>query len=61
DDEPGVTYQDLTNMAAVTIRHREDGKIQMVTFDSTFIITLADNSALLGIYIFSYARLRFIH
>lgn len=40
DDDPGTTYHDLTQMAAVTIRHGSDGKIQMV---STFIITYMSN------------------
>lgn len=30
DDDPGTTYHDLAQMAAVTIRHGSDGKIQMV-------------------------------
>ncbi|CAL1298149.1 unnamed protein product [Larinioides sclopetarius] len=29
DDDPGTTYHDLDQMAAVTIRHGADGKIQM--------------------------------
>ncbi|KAG8181839.1 hypothetical protein JTE90_003986 [Oedothorax gibbosus] len=29
DDDPGTTYHDLAQMAAVTIRHGTDGKIQM--------------------------------
>ncbi|GFT45873.1 uncharacterized protein NPIL_467761 [Nephila pilipes] len=29
DDDPGTTYHDLAQMAAVTIRHGADGKIQM--------------------------------
>ncbi|GIY63983.1 a disintegrin and metalloproteinase with thrombospondin motifs 5 [Caerostris extrusa] len=29
DNDPGTTYQDLDQMAAVTIRHGEDGNMQM--------------------------------
>ncbi|XP_015921582.2 A disintegrin and metalloproteinase with thrombospondin motifs like [Parasteatoda tepidariorum] len=29
DDDPGTTYHDLDQMAAVTIRHGNDGKLQM--------------------------------